>query len=120
MTTDDPRFRAAVADISRRLDGVAGVTKISDPYDPSEGGAVAPNNDALLVTFEIPGDALDTSVEASIDASVAAVDAAARAHPGLRVEQSGSGSSNQEFQAIFCRTSRRPARRRCRSRCSSC
>jgi MMPL family len=36
-----------------------------------------------------------------IDASVAAVDAAQRAHPGLRVEQSGSGSSDEEFQAIF-------------------
>ena len=32
---------------------------------------------------------------------MAAVNAAQKAHPDLRVEQSGSGSSENEFQAIF-------------------
>ena len=32
---------------------------------------------------------------------MAAVDAAAKAHPGFRVEQSGGGSSEAEFQAVF-------------------
>ena len=53
--------------------------------------------------------------------AVAAVDAAAKAHPGFRVEQSGGGSSEDGVPGGLQRpTSRRPARRRCRSRCSSC
>jgi RND superfamily putative drug exporter len=98
---DDRAFRAAVADVSKRLDAVPGVTEISDPYDKHEAGAVSPKRDALLLTFQIPGDSQDAKVEAAIDASVAAVNAAAKAHPELRVEQSGSGSSDKEFQEIF-------------------
>ena len=76
---DDPAFRAAVADVTRRLRTVDGVTKISDPYGKRD-GAVSPKRDAVLVSFEIPGDsAKSDAVTASIDASVAAVDAAAKA-----------------------------------------
>jgi uncharacterized membrane protein YdfJ with MMPL/SSD domain len=100
LKTDDPAFRSVVADVSSRLDAVPGVTKISNPYASRE-AVVSPNRDALLLTFEIPGDAADAGVSKAIDASVAAVDAAQRAHPDLRVEQSGSGSSESEFQAIF-------------------
>ena len=97
----DPAFRAAVADVTRRLRTVDGVTKISNPYG-KRGGAVSPKRDAVLVSFEIPGDsAKSDAVTASIDASVAAVNAAAKAHPDLRVEQSGSGSSENEFQEVF-------------------
>ena len=99
--TGDPAFRAAVADVTARLDRVPGVTRITDPYDTSDGGAISPDGRALLVSFEIPGDAEDAGVAASIDASVAAVNAAAKAHPDLRVEQSGSGSSGKEFEEIF-------------------
>ncbi|MGH2943147.1 MAG: MMPL family transporter, partial [Solirubrobacteraceae bacterium] len=99
LKTGDPAFRAAVDDVTNRLDRVGGVTRISDPYGKS--GAIAPNDDALLVTFEIPGDSADAAIAKQLDASVAAVDAAQKAHPQLRVEQSGSGSSDEEFQAIF-------------------
>ncbi|HEV2786332.1 MAG TPA: MMPL family transporter, partial [Solirubrobacteraceae bacterium] len=101
LKVDDPAFRAAVADVTKRLDKVAGVTEISNPYDKREAGSVSPKGDALLVSFQIPGDAEDAKVDASIDASVAAVAAAAKAHPDLRVEQSGSGSSEKEFTEVF-------------------
>ena len=47
----------------------------------------------MLVTFELPGDAKTT--EANVVGSLAAVDAAAKAHPELRIEESGDASINK-------------------------
>jgi uncharacterized membrane protein YdfJ with MMPL/SSD domain len=101
LETGAPEFRAAVDDVERRLDAVEGVTEISSPFGKDRGGSVSPDNHAVLVGFEIPGSADDVAVDATIDASVAAVNAAAKAHPELRIEQSGSGSSDKEFQEVF-------------------
>jgi len=101
LKTGDPAFRAAVGDVSRRLDAIDGITKISEPYGSDRDGAIAPKDDAVLLTFEIPGDSEDLAVAAKVDASIAAVKAAQKAHPDLRLEQSGSASSEEEFQAVF-------------------
>jgi uncharacterized membrane protein YdfJ with MMPL/SSD domain len=101
LKADDPAFRAVVADVRDRLGRIDGVTEITDPYGPKSEAVVSPKRDAALVSFQIPGDADDVKVDKTIDATVAAVDAAQKANPDLRVEQSGSGSSGKEFQAIF-------------------
>jgi uncharacterized membrane protein YdfJ with MMPL/SSD domain len=57
LQADDPRFRAVVTDVTRRLDRIDGVTNITDPYvKHQDGAAISPKNDAVLVSFEIPGD----------------------------------------------------------------
>ncbi len=101
LKTGDAAFRAAVADVSGRLSKIDGVTAITDPYGKDRDGAVSPRNDAMLVSFEIPGDGETQPIKDKVDETVAAVDAAAKAHPGLRIEQSGSGSSEAEFQEVF-------------------
>jgi RND superfamily putative drug exporter len=103
LKADDPQFRAVVTDVTQRLDKIDGVTNITDPYvSNQDGAAISPKNDAVLVSFEIPGDIeQSTQVKDTVDATVAAVKAAQKAHPDLRVEQSGSGSSEDEFQAVF-------------------
>jgi RND superfamily putative drug exporter len=103
LKADDPRFRAVVTDVTQRLDRIDGVTNITDPYVRNQdGAAISPKNDAVLVSFEIPGDIeQNTHVKDTVVATVAAVKAAQKAHPDLRVEQSGSGSSEDEFQAVF-------------------
>jgi uncharacterized membrane protein YdfJ with MMPL/SSD domain len=103
LEAGDPRFRAVVADVGQRLNRIDGVTKVSDPYVGNQpGAAISPKNDAVLVSFEIPGDIeQSTRVKDTVDATVAAVKAAQTAHPDLRVEQSGSGSSEDEFMAVF-------------------
>jgi len=100
LKTHDPQFRAIVAEVTGRLARIDGVTRISDPYNGTA-GAVSPNNDALLVTFRIPGDTENAAVTKTVDATVAAVNAVQKAHPDVRVEQSGSGSSEGEFQEVF-------------------
>ncbi len=102
LKTGDRAFHAVVSDVRSRLAAIDGVTKITTPYGAAHEGAVAPKDDAVLVTFEIPGDmAEDVKVAATVDATVAAVDAAQKAHPDLRIEQSGSGSTEDEFMALF-------------------
>jgi RND superfamily putative drug exporter len=101
LKTGDPEFRAVVDDVSQRLDKIDGVAAITDPYGKDRSGAVAPKNDAVLLSFAIPGDPESVKVGATVDATVAAVNAAQKAHPDLRVEQSGDASSDDEIQAIF-------------------
>src|SRR4051794_26495183 len=76
----DPAFRATVGDVRHRLDAVDGVRKIRED-------SVSDDGHSVLVTFEIPGTTDDTAVDAAVDETVAAVDAAAAAHRGFRVEQ---------------------------------
>ena len=101
IKTGDGAFRAAVGDVRERLSKIDGVTAITDPYGKDRDGAVSPKNDAMLVSFEILGDGETQPVKDKVDETVAAVDAAAKAHPDLRIEQSGSGSSEAEFQEVF-------------------
>jgi uncharacterized membrane protein YdfJ with MMPL/SSD domain len=97
----DPAFRATVDDVSRRLHAIKGVAAVSKPYGADRPGAVSPAGDALRLTFKIPGDPENATVVKTVDATVAAVTAAQKAHPDLRVEQSGSGSTAKEIEALF-------------------
>jgi RND superfamily putative drug exporter len=100
-TYTDPAFRSTVDDVSRRLRAIKGVAAVSEPYGEDREGAVSAGGNALLLTFEIPGDPEDEKVGKTLDATVAAVTAAQAAHPDLRVEQSGSGSTQKEIEALF-------------------
>jgi RND superfamily putative drug exporter len=99
MTSGDPRFRSAVADVVQRLQTTDGVTEVVGPY--AEGGSVSADGHTALVSFEIPGDAADPGPTARSDAAIAAVKAAAAAHADLRIEQFGDASSGKEFEEII-------------------
>ena len=55
--------------------------------------AVSKDGHSALVTFELPGDVKTT--KENVVGSLAAVDAAAKAHPELRIEESGDASINK-------------------------
>jgi RND superfamily putative drug exporter len=96
-TVSDPGFEAAVADVTHSLAKVPSAVAVSSPT--SGGGQVSADRHSALVEFEIPGDS--EAAEAKVDASLAAVAAAQRRHPGLRVEQFGDVSANKALEAIF-------------------
>src|SRR3954465_1483664 len=54
LTVKDPAFRAAVADVTRRLSRVPYVEHVRSPLRP--GGDVSADGHAALVNFEIAGD----------------------------------------------------------------
>jgi RND superfamily putative drug exporter len=97
----DPAFRAALADVSQRLKAIEGVTEVSEPYRDDRRVAVSPDGSAMRLMFEIPGDPENAKVAETVDATVAATAAAQKAHPGLRIEQSGTGSTEKEIEELF-------------------
>ena len=88
LTAGDARFEAAVADVTERLEGTKGVDDVVGPYDG--GGQISADGHSALVTFELPGDS--TTTKRTVVDSLAAVDAAAKAHPELRIEETGDAS----------------------------
>ena len=88
LTAGDPRFKAAVADVTERLEGTKGVDTVVGPYEAP--GQVSADGHSALVTFELPGDSATT--KKTVVDSLAAVEAAAKAHPELRVEETGDAS----------------------------
>ena len=101
LKTDAPQFRAAVADVTKRLQSTAGVTKISGPYAKTGGGRISPDGHSALVGFEIPGESTDPAADKAIDASVAATKAAHLANPAFNIEQFGDGSSDKALEKVF-------------------
>ena len=93
LTADDPAFRAAVADVVRRLSAVSVVTNIRGPYAAGNPGQISADGHSAVVNLDIRGDA-DTAVD-RIDPVLKAVDATAAAHPSLRVEEFGVSADKQ-------------------------
>ena len=83
LEANDPQFKAAVADVSQRLERTKGVDNVATE-------AVSKDGHSALVTFELPGKSDVT--EKSVVRSLAAVDAAQKAHPELRIDETGDAS----------------------------
>jgi RND superfamily putative drug exporter len=93
LTADDARFKAAVADVTHRLERAEGVDNVVSPYEPRVSGQISADEHSALVTFDLPGDATET--KKSVEHSQAAVAAAQQAHPELRIEETGDASISQ-------------------------
>jgi uncharacterized membrane protein YdfJ with MMPL/SSD domain len=92
LKAGDPQFKAAVADVTKRLRHTEGVDNVVGPYDGGQ-GQVSADGRSVLVTFELPGDS--KQAEENVVGSLAAVDAAAAAHPELVIEEAGDASINK-------------------------
>jgi uncharacterized membrane protein YdfJ with MMPL/SSD domain len=92
LGADDPRFEAAVADVSQRLEDTRGVDNVVGPYD-GDAGQISRDGHSALVTFELPGD--KKASETTVVHTLAAVAAAQKAHPELRIEEAGDASINK-------------------------
>ena len=89
LDAGDARFEAAVADVTERLRSTEGVDDVVSPYD-GDAGQISKDGHSALVTFELPGDQKET--DESVVRSLAAVDAAQKANPELRIEEAGDAS----------------------------
>jgi RND superfamily putative drug exporter len=92
LQASDSQFKAAVADVTERLEDTKGVSEVVGPYE-SGSGQISKDGHSALVTFSLPGDSEVT--EKSVVRSLAAVHGAAKAHPELRIEESGDASINK-------------------------
>jgi RND superfamily putative drug exporter len=94
LTADAPEFRAVVSDVQGRLNEVDEVTDVVGPYGNANG--VSPDQHAVLVDYDVPGDS--DELKDRIEAPVAAIEAAAAAHPAFAISALGDASIDKEFQ----------------------
>jgi RND superfamily putative drug exporter len=84
------QFRAAVDEVATKLGQTEHVRDVRTPLDRGNAGQLAPDGRSALVSFKLAGD-FDESQE-NVAAPLATVAAVQKAHPELRVEQSGDAS----------------------------
>jgi RND superfamily putative drug exporter len=92
-TADSPAFRAAVADVVRRVSAVGVVTNVQSPYAAGNRGQISADGHSATVSLDIRGDA-DTASD-RIQPVMDAVAAAAAANPSLRIEEFGVSAEKQ-------------------------
>ena len=95
----DPEFRAAIGDVAAKLGAAKNVTDVESPLAKGNEGQISKDGRSALVSFKVPGD-LEES-EANVDTSLAAVAAAQKANPELRIEQFGDASAAKALNAQF-------------------
>jgi uncharacterized membrane protein YdfJ with MMPL/SSD domain len=93
----EPELDSAIADVTRRLGAQPAVREVGSPA--SGGGQVSADGRSALVEFEIAGD--EAQAEARVEQSLAAVAAAQRAHPGVKIEEIGDASANKALEKVF-------------------
>jgi RND superfamily putative drug exporter len=99
LTADSAAFHRAVGDVVARLHATEGVDRIESPYGGD--GRVSKDGHTVMVGYRIKGDIADPGVMAIVDRAVEQTEAVQEAHPELRVEAFGDGSSEEAFQKIF-------------------
>src|SRR3954462_15336622 len=87
MRASAPAFKAAVADVEARLRATDDVRSVESPY---EARPLSADGHSALVSFELRGDEMETGM--AVAAPRAAVAAAAKAHPGMRIAETGDAS----------------------------
>ena len=98
-TARDPKFKAAVADVQRRLEREPHVSHVQSPYAPGNAGQISRDGRSALVSCQLAGD-FDVTEE-RVDAPLKAVADADAAHGDLRIEQFGEASSAKALGEVF-------------------
>ena len=94
----DPLVTAAVKDVVQRLETTKGVTDIESPLDANDtANTVSKDGRSVVVNYTLPGKAEDN--EDAVSAPLAAVAAAQKAHPEVRVEAFGDASATKAIAA---------------------
>src|SRR3954462_15185925 len=97
-TSSDPLLIAPERDAVARLQGIKGISDIESPLNKADrANTVSKDGRSVVVNFAMDGDA--DAVDALVDKPLAAVAAAQKAHPGVRVEQFGEVSATKEIAA---------------------
>ncbi len=96
LHASDPAFRAAIRDVKARVARVGAVENVRAATDPGHGDLVSKDGHSALVQFAIRGPS-DTAGD-RIAPVQAAVKAAQKAHPGVRIEEFGEASVGAAVQ----------------------
>src|SRR5262245_66474860 len=89
-SASDPAFKAALADVTRRLDAIPVVTGVESPLMRGNADQISGDRHSAIVNFHIRGDPEKAADE--IEPVVKAVDEARAAKPGLSIGGCGDAT----------------------------
>jgi uncharacterized membrane protein YdfJ with MMPL/SSD domain len=95
LETDAPAFRTGIQEVVDRVSAVPAVTNVRSPLDRKHSEQISADRRSATVAFDIRGDPDDAADR--IDPVVAAVERAQAAHPGLRISEFGTASTDKEI-----------------------
>ena len=101
LRVGDPAYRAAIRDVLDRIQATGRVTQIQSPLDPRFANEVSATRHAALLQFRITGSVSDSA--ARVVPVLAAVRAAAAAHPQVRIAQTGDASISKAIDDTVLR-----------------
>jgi uncharacterized membrane protein YdfJ with MMPL/SSD domain len=99
ITVRDPRFVAAIAGVTRRLERFPTITALKSPLSPANRGQISRDARSALVVFDIKGNR--KTADKRVGPILAAVAQLDRSHPGLRIEEFGDASAEKALSKAF-------------------
>jgi uncharacterized membrane protein YdfJ with MMPL/SSD domain len=90
LHVDSPAYQAAIRDTQARIEATGRVTLVRSPLDPRFANQISATRRAALLQFQITGSVSDSAT--TVVPVLKAVHAAAAAHPGIRIAESGDAS----------------------------
>jgi RND superfamily putative drug exporter len=91
-TAGEPAFRAALDDVARRLSRTPGVDDVTR-------GPISADRHSALIAFSLSGD--EARTKQLVTAPLAAVEAAAKTHPGFTIAEAGDASTLRGIEDAF-------------------
>lgn len=90
LQVGSPAYRAAIRDVLTRIEATGRATQIRSPLDPRFANQISPTRHAALLQFQITGSVSDSAT--AVVPVLAAVRAAAAAHPQLQIAETGDAT----------------------------
>jgi RND superfamily putative drug exporter len=101
VRVNTPAFRAAIKDVLTRIEATGLVTQIQSPLDQRFANQISANKQAALLQFQILGTIADSATR--VVPVLQAVNAAAAAHPGIQIAETGTASINKSVNDTVLR-----------------
>ena len=100
-----PAYQAAIRDVLARIQATGRVTQIRSPLDPADANQISANRHAALLQFQLTGNINDDATH--VVPVLAAVQAAAAAHPQIQIAETGDGTISKAVNDTIFRDLRR-------------
>ena len=88
-----PAYQAAIRDVLARIPATGRVTQVRSPLLPAFANQISANRHAALLQFQLTGNIVDAATR--VVPVLAAVQAAAAAHPRIKIAETGDATINK-------------------------
>ncbi len=96
-----PAYQAAIRDVLSRIEATGRVTQVHSPLDPAYANQVSADRHAALLQFQVTGNINDDATQ--VVPVLAAVQAAAAAHPQVQIAETGTASIDKALSDTLLR-----------------